>query len=72
MKNKIVLLETIIIWLGSFLVYALTTHFFRSKGLEPQSWEYVFLFDFNYMLLTFITLFIVIYIRQYLENYKEE
>ena len=70
MRNKLVFFLTSEAFLLGFLIYALTTHFFRSKGLEPQSWEYVFLFDFNYMLLAFITLFIVIYIRQYL--YKEE
>jgi len=72
MKNKIVLLETIIIWLGSFLIYALTTHFFRSKGLEPQSWDFVFLKYFKQLLLFYIMIFVIMYIKLYLENYKEE
>ena len=72
MRNKLVFFLTSEAFLLGFLIYALTTHFFRSKGLEPQSWESVLLSHFNYMLFSYITFFIIIYIRFYLENYKEE
>ena len=72
MRNKLVFFLTLEAFLLGFLIYALTTHFFRSKGLEPQSWDFVFLKYFKQLLLFYIMIFVITYIKLYLENYKEE
>ena len=72
MRNKLVFFLTLEAFLLGFLIYALTTHFFRSKGLEPQSWDFVFLKYFKQLLLFYIMIFVITYIKLYLENYKEK
>ena len=72
MRNKLVFFLTLEAFLLGFLIYALTTHFFRSKGLEPQSWDFVFLKYFKQLLLFYIMIFVIMYIKLYLENYKEK
>jgi heme/copper-type cytochrome/quinol oxidase subunit 2 len=53
-RKKKILLQFLLFFFGNLILGVLTSHFFASKGLPPQSWQEIYEYLYLYIIISLI------------------